>query len=78
VVDLRCELSQWRMNPLLILLVAAETIVYALLWHNKPARPQKEESLNPERELLWSSRCARLRKPGQPRENGVAGEEQPK
>lgn len=44
--------SEKRMNTLLIPLFAL-TFFYALFWHNKPPRPQKEESSNPERELLW-------------------------
>lgn len=40
---------------LIITTLAVETAVYGLLWHNQPARTQKEEFHNPEQELRWRS-----------------------
>ena len=55
------------MNTFLIIAVAVGIPVYALLWHNQPARTQKEESSRLARELLWPRRNPRLHKLSPPR-----------
>jgi len=40
------------MNTLMIITFAVAAPVYALLWHNQDAHPQKEGSSKLERELL--------------------------
>jgi len=44
------------MNTLMIITFAVAAPVYALLWHNQDAHPQKEGSSKLERELLWPRR----------------------
>ena len=48
------------MNALMIIALAVGTTVYALSWHNQPAKPRREERSKPERELCRSGHPTRL------------------
>jgi hypothetical protein len=54
------------MNTLLIIALAVAMPVYALLWHNQPAHPQKQESSWLEQELLRPRRIPLFHKSGPP------------
>jgi len=52
------------MNTALLFLFAAETVLYSLLWHNKPAQsPNQDQPHKPDRKVTCSRQNASRREP---------------
>ncbi|HEV2329484.1 MAG TPA: hypothetical protein VGY56_11930 [Verrucomicrobiae bacterium] len=50
------------MKTFLIITLLVGVPIYAWFWHDRSARMDKEESGNPERELLWTGHLKRQQK----------------
>ena len=54
------------MNTTLLLLFAAETILYSLLWHNQPARSHdQDQPRQPDRKVACARQSTSLQEPAE-------------